>query len=258
MRYIALNLPLLDVKLNANEKLVVARLAFLTNNGEAETVFTTNDAIRDLSISHEGLRTTLNSLAEKNLLSIRIEMRAFKKFRVITLNLPQNAMQENGLSDTPIFCENQENGTCKGRETAFLPYPNYIYNNICNINNKKNLNSAFAIPKNAKECENYFYTYIEKYKNDNPLLENLDVVSLSQNFFDYWSNGDWKDNKGNPVKNVARRVATWIANSLESEKRKEKSSTKKRKRNTDYNSVAERLAQRMTGSNVNHGELPYD
>ena len=90
-----------------------------------------------------------------------------------------------------------------GREEILnTPLKENFKDNITSINNTFNIREAKKKKSFTPPTLEEVKTYCEERKN------NVDY----KYFYDYYSSGNWKDKKGDPVKNWKQRIITWERN----------------------------------------------
>lgn len=163
--------------------------------------FASNDYFANLFNEHETtISRKIRKLSEKGYITVQYEKRGAEiKNRVIRL--------AKLLTDDYQICYSTISKNAKE-------------NNISNINitskeidNNKLLSTKKVekfIPPTLEEVEEYC-----KERNNNV---------NAKTFYDYFTTGDWKDSKGNKVKNWKQKIITWEKNSSNKTKQERKES----------------------------------
>lgn len=112
-----------------------------------------------------------------------------------------------------------KNLTFKDEKTLSLKIKKLNTNNNNNINNNKKNNNIIEKKFKAPTLEE-IQEYCKQRNN------NIDV----KKFFDYYEVGDWKDSKGNKIKNWKQKIITW-------EKHQDKTESKANFKQRDYKNL---------------------
>ena len=133
--------------------------------------------------SYDSIRTTLKELEQFGYLK-RTQILDKGKFVDVEYTIYEKPLTEKPITEKPLT-ENQTQLNTN------------IINNLINkkLNNKKEIYKERFVKPSLEEIE----TYCKERNN------NVDPKT----FYDFYETGDWKDSKGNKVKNWKQKVITW-------------------------------------------------
>ena len=119
-------------------------------------------------------------------------------------------------------------------------------NEMCEQNEQARTKDYESKSKSKSKSKSYIERNIKERKFEPPTLEEVTAYCQERNnnidpktFFDYYSSNDWKDSKGNPVKNWKQKLITWENHRTES--RTEPSRPKYGMTQEDIDSVMEKF-----------------
>ena len=144
-------------------------------------------------------RKALKNLQEKNLIDVKLKGMPAKRYIKILEEQVVKILNNNKLKNYTSRCLKFKHQDVKN----FNINNNNINNNKIN-NNKKdnNIINNIIIEKNKKFVPPTLEEVQEYCKQRN---NNVDP----KKFFDYYEVGDWKDSKGNKIKNWKQKLITW-------------------------------------------------
>lgn len=236
-----------QIKLSTVDKIVLGRL-YLLYLSKGNNFFYSDKQAEELDIPLRTFKRSLAKLQELKLIEVTTYVsNDFRRYRTIYvdtaiesesakltpsqttseiesaksgMHLPKMALSQSAQM-TPVKCTND---TPKNAQMTLSPIINE--HNINEHINEQRKNTI-PYPENIEECRVFFNDYVSKYKDNLPLLTEVDLTSVIISFFDYYSSKNWHDANGKPVKDVYRRVVTWMGRTkLESlPKKKQKQAT---------------------------------
>jgi hypothetical protein len=235
------------IKLSSVDKIVLGRLYILYLT-KGNNFFYTDKHAEELDMPLRTFKRSLAKLQELKLIEITTYIsNDFRRYRTIYVD---TAIESESViyapKQTASEIESAKSGMHLPKMTPtkspnLTPIKSGIDTQDCpkltlspfinehNINEHINeqRKNTISYPENIDECKTFFDTYIEKYADKLPLLKEVDLTSTIISFFDYYSSKNWHDANGKPVKDVYRRVVTWMGRTkLESlPKKKHKQAT---------------------------------
>lgn len=204
--YIVLNKQLIK-EIGIEESLLLGELAseydYWQKRGELVDGYfysTIENVEENTTLNSYKQRKALKNLQEKNLIDIKLKGMPAKRYIKIFEEQVVKILNINKLKNYTSRCLKFTHQDVKNLNIN----NNKINNNKINNNNNKNNN--IIINNNI----------IEKKKFKPPTLEEVKEYCKQRNnnvdpkkFFDYYEVGDWKDSKGNKLKNWKQKLITW-------------------------------------------------
>lgn len=197
--------------LNFAEKIVFGRIYTQTKQGTEKIKLTTSMIVNELGLADRTVKTYLKHLAELKLISAQNEFNGFANERFVSVNVEELEAHVSAESAPTIFTDlhSQNSRICTNNIHDFAPSSSMLQEHILQ---EHILQEENGFPLSAEECEPYFEEYVQKYSAKQPYLLMMNIPAIASQFFEYWSNNDWKDSRGKKVKSIKGRVATWIGN----------------------------------------------
>ena len=196
-----------DNRLNMGDKLLLARLIFLSTKSEDGIIFYPSElALKEFGLTKRQLNTHLQHLKSRNFIQIKVRLINNRTIRTIIISEVTD-MSLSEVTDMSL------------PEVTDMSLPEVTDMSLSSSSFKVYKRSIYikgSLPQTKEEIEPYFQSFVDAHIQDHPTLKNLDVKIESENFFLYYSTNDWKDKNGKPVKSVKARVNTWCSNWLNS------------------------------------------
>lgn len=248
--YLNIPIPYLKAKninLSSVDKIVLGRL-YLLYKTKGNNFFYSDKQAEELDIPLRTFKRSLAKLQELKLVEVTTYVsNDFRRYRTIYVD---TAIESESVIYAPKQTASESESAKSGmhlpkmalsQSPELTPVKSGIDTQDCpeltlspiineHINehiNERGRVSSISYPQNIEECKTFFDTYIEKYADKLPLLKEVDLTSTIISFFDYYSSKNWHDANNKPVKDVYRRVVTWMGRTkLESlPKKKHKQAT---------------------------------
>lgn len=219
-------------------KILFGRINTLSSNGEHAVRYTNADIQRDFSVSTSTIKRALSELTKKNFIQIKTTCNAnFNRVRNITII---NKSFSNGnverVKNEPLVDKNNDdqrlkNDPTKGSKMTLSSslhgtYKEHINNMVENLKNDL-LDSKATVTKKRKRKESVpvrfnsfeevlpvMQAWINKYQAVYPQANQVDLTSEAIAFYEYYNGMNWLDRNGQPLKNAAGRVNTWLQNKI--------------------------------------------
>lgn len=213
--------------LSFSDKIIFGRIFTQTKQGKEKIKLTTSMLSNEFFVSAKTIQRSLTSLKEQDLITTENVYNGSINERYVSVNMNilqglssnsegqivPNNIQDMSSQYSEFDPHNIQNLTLSSSLLSEHILSEHILSE-CKKGKSEVITKKSEYPNSAKECEVYFYEYIQKYLHTNPALQMMNVPFVASEFFEYWSGNDWKDSKGKKVKSIKGRVATWIGNNI--------------------------------------------
>lgn len=225
-------------------------LAYSASNGYASAYMTDATAQKDLGINTRTAMRCAQKAVEIGLCSVMKEKHEGKAHRVFVINWDNPLIKDLELPNKGIHDNMSPDNLTRDKLSPDKMSPSYLTNchvayltnchpntEYINTEERQNIYSAetephtadlfpvtqkptkpvkaFQIPTDTQPVLKAMTEYVNKYGNTEPRLLKINLPFQAQQFFDYWSERNWKRKGGARMKSLKSSIATWLTNSAD-------------------------------------------